>query len=154
MTSTRCSESSYFPSFECVTMPAMQTLSSGNESGMAKGPLGVFLAFMGLLLVMFFGESFGPMAAFIALALWCFVWQFLRSRGDSEAHRLNWRVMVLVAALPIVLAVLNLLGERESGRAQGPFILVFGLAGVYAGAYRSEERRVGKECRSRWSPYH
>ena len=22
------------------------------------------------------------------------------------------------------------------------------------GGYRSEERRVGKECRSRWSPYH
>ena len=22
------------------------------------------------------------------------------------------------------------------------------------GATRSEERRVGKECRSRWSPYH
>ena len=22
------------------------------------------------------------------------------------------------------------------------------------GLYRSEERRVGKECRSRWSPYH
>ena len=22
------------------------------------------------------------------------------------------------------------------------------------GAMRSEERRVGKECRSRWSPYH
>ena len=24
----------------------------------------------------------------------------------------------------------------------------------YAGEWRSEERRVGKECRSRWSPYH
>ena len=24
----------------------------------------------------------------------------------------------------------------------------------YLGNYRSEERRVGKECRSRWSPYH
>ena len=23
-----------------------------------------------------------------------------------------------------------------------------------SGAERSEERRVGKECRSRWSPYH
>src|SRR2546422_10245477 len=23
-----------------------------------------------------------------------------------------------------------------------------------AGIFRSEERRVGKECRSRWSPYH
>ena len=22
------------------------------------------------------------------------------------------------------------------------------------GGFRSEERRVGKECRSRWSPYH
>ena len=22
------------------------------------------------------------------------------------------------------------------------------------GVFRSEERRVGKECRSRWSPYH
>ena len=26
------------------------------------------------------------------------------------------------------------------------------MAGFYAA--RSEERRVGKECRSRWSPYH
>ena len=25
---------------------------------------------------------------------------------------------------------------------------------VEAGQLRSEERRVGKECRSRWSPYH
>src|SRR2546430_5173044 len=28
------------------------------------------------------------------------------------------------------------------------------LAGPGPGATRSEERRVGKECRSRWSPYH
>ena len=27
-------------------------------------------------------------------------------------------------------------------------------AGVKRICYRSEERRVGKECRSRWSPYH
>ena len=26
--------------------------------------------------------------------------------------------------------------------------------GVHALDHRSEERRVGKECRSRWSPYH
>ena len=25
---------------------------------------------------------------------------------------------------------------------------------AYAAEIRSEERRVGKECRSRWSPYH
>ena len=34
----------------------------------------------------------------------------------------------------------------KSGR-KSPFFM-------NAGAYRSEERRVGKECRSRWSPYH
>ena len=33
----------------------------------------------------------------------------------------------------------------------------FGMEGQWEGdtlAERSEERRVGKECRSRWSPYH
>src|SRR2546430_17327372 len=28
------------------------------------------------------------------------------------------------------------------------------LGGIAVNALRSEERRVGKECRSRWSPYH
>src|SRR3712207_9058911 len=29
-----------------------------------------------------------------------------------------------------------------------------GATGLFSGWDRSEERRVGKECRSRWSPYH
>ena len=29
-----------------------------------------------------------------------------------------------------------------------------GLREIDLFTYRSEERRVGKECRSRWSPYH
>src|ERR1017187_5399949 len=35
-----------------------------------------------------------------------------------------------------------------TGRPAGPF------ATGPVGILRSEERRVGKECRSRWSPYH
>ena len=31
--------------------------------------------------------------------------------------------------------------------------MVFAIALAFC-AWRSEERRVGKECRSRWSPYH
>src|ERR687891_2320443 len=30
----------------------------------------------------------------------------------------------------------------------------YGVIAASAGNHRSEERRVGKECRSRWSPYH
>ena len=32
--------------------------------------------------------------------------------------------------------------------------LFAGWAGALLAQLRSEERRVGKECRSRWSPYH
>src|SRR5688572_31375279 len=32
--------------------------------------------------------------------------------------------------------------------------LVFAIVLVFIMEFRSEERRVGKECRSRWSPYH
>src|SRR3712207_8067895 len=34
-----------------------------------------------------------------------------------------------------------------------PAILI-GAISVHLALVRSEERRVGKECRSRWSPYH
>src|SRR5256885_16062282 len=37
--------------------------------------------------------------------------------------------------------------EREGGSFQD--LRLFAIRGA-----RSEERRVGKECRSRWSPYH
>src|SRR3989475_3242139 len=36
------------------------------------------------------------------------------------------------------------------GTLPGPTVLVIGISDFM----RSEERRVGKECRSRWSPYH
>ena len=33
-------------------------------------------------------------------------------------------------------------------------LTIVGAAGMIGSNMRSEERRVGKECRSRWSPYH
>ena len=52
------------------------------------------------------------------------------------------------------------LGSNLLAADQGVDALVLRLAGELAnvgtgeGTLRSEERRVGKECRSRWSPYH
>src|SRR3712207_1260719 len=47
-------------------------------------------------------------------------------------------------------------GDKLVGRAALAEVLTARYAVVRAigVAYRSEERRVGKECRSRWSPYH
>ena len=39
-------------------------------------------------------------------------------------------------------------------RPQEPFTWASGIKSPIYCDNRSEERRVGKECRSRWSPYH
>src|SRR3712207_7240638 len=39
-------------------------------------------------------------------------------------------------------------------QAQGAMILKYSSLAIPFIILRSEERRVGKECRSRWSPYH
>ena len=46
---------------------------------------------------------------------------------------------------------LNKCGERQSELTE---IYMNMLSENNSSLYRSEERRVGKECRSRWSPYH
>ena len=45
-------------------------------------------------------------------------------------------------AIPLALGGRDLIGSAQTG------------TGKTAAFMRSEERRVGKECRSRWSPYH
>ena len=45
----------------------------------------------------------------------------------------------------------NFHAEVETAIANTPFTLDLMVA---LACQRSEERRVGKECRSRWSPYH
>src|SRR3712207_9142896 len=55
-----------------------------------------------------------------------------------------------------VLMYLSLVYGQTIGPASTPLTVPLGaLVLVISGAWmRSEERRVGKECRSRWSPYH
>src|SRR2546427_2232744 len=47
------------------------------------------------------------------------------------------------------------LAELSSGNNRVPALMSgFWNSDAEASVLRSEERRVGKECRSRWSPYH
>src|SRR5256886_10804973 len=86
--------------------------------------------------------------------------------GDTTAtgQQLNESVgseLVLAAALKHALAVRP--AARPTVRRGRGLSLVFHGSGFTGSgekklqgtiAFRSEERRVGKECRSRWSPYH
>src|SRR3989441_12667992 len=56
-----------------------------------------------------------------------------------------WDATIAAAVYLVVLPLLAVLLAR-------PWILLGYV--IDAPAVRSEERRVGKECRSRWSPYH
>src|SRR5256885_13211218 len=64
------------------------------------------------------------------------------SNIQSETHRIQGLVDRMLK-----------LAELEGRRALGSRVPV-ALAAIVRTILRSEERRVGKECRSRWSPYH
>ena len=61
-------------------------------------------------------------------------------------------VCVLLLMLTSLLAMRNMRGVQNGERMQMMVLPV--IAGMMTFISRSEERRVGKECRSRWSPYH
>ena len=89
-------------------------------------------------------ESLPKIAAFIF-----FIWLgwFLRRREilkESAFHAVSG--LVLYVTIPCII-ITNLNGIKIEG-----IMLLIVFLGFLAN--RSEERRVGKECRSRWSPYH
>ena len=54
----------------------------------------------------------------------------------------------------IMLAARDLVGHEQGLEAAVAEVKASGLRVTGFQVLRSEERRVGKECRSRWSPYH
>ena len=82
-------------------------------------------------------------------------------------------ILTLIGGLCLFLFGMNVMGDGLERRAGGGLKLLLGkltnnrMKGFLTGlgvtaviqsssatTVRSEERRVGKECRSRWSPYH
>src|SRR2546425_9774064 len=70
-------------------------------------------------------------------------------------------VFLLIAAVTILTSI-DFLRREDMNHPEFYALLLFATAGMLMMAasnelvmvFRSEERRVGKECRSRWSPYH
>ena len=67
-------------------------------------------------------------------------------------------IITIVKAVTLVVSAFTMaVVWKTSDTAPLAYLIpsVFGELATATGFYfRSEERRVGKECRSRWSPYH
>src|SRR3989475_3396390 len=104
----------------------------------------------------------------VAFIFLVFLFFFFSSRRRHTRFDCDWSSDVCssdlacypdVASLPEVpdVAVVLLGAERAHQAVRELAALGCAAAIVLASGYtetRSEERRVGKECRSRWSPYH
>ena len=82
-------------------------------------------------------------------------WALVAVGNDKRPYQPEWQKNPLTKQ--------QLQSELASGRAvavgvlagpQSGGLLFVDHDGLGASEVRSEERRVGKECRSRWSPYH
>ena len=84
----------------------------------------------------------------------------VNKRGYYTSWIQTTATLGLFVALGIILLVKSNMSDAafnaEWGGWRYPFWISIVLVGVsiYIRMKRSEERRVGKECRSRWSPYH
>src|SRR5258706_1461224 len=106
----------------------------------------------------------------LAMAITCYTVSFLFFFFfQAEDGIRDWSVTgVQTCALPIFSAnVMGILGGSLFGVAEADFTFMRYIrasvdslfprditTGLVKSVMRSEERRVGKECRSRWSPYH
>src|SRR2546429_1078866 len=75
--------------------------------------------------------------------------------SDLEEAGLRLGLIALAIGLPLALGAAQLLRHQLAGISPfDPLSFVAVTMCVLTALIRSEERRVGKECRSRWSPYH
>src|SRR5690606_41196841 len=97
-----------------------------------------------------------PTTLFCLLPFLFFFFFFQAEDGIRDFHVTG----VQTCALPILRPMAALCPTRcdtwlvHAGRYHPPCALVDARSSGQRVHQRSEERRVGKECRSRWSPYH
>ncbi|MEO0248413.1 MAG: hypothetical protein ABIN58_02495 [candidate division WOR-3 bacterium] len=109
---------------------------------MSKPLIAFFLGLFSFLLFMFVGGSLtyrrgdaGMILTFVLMAAYFFVCQFLLSRGNPHAYRKDWRIMLaLVAVFLVIFVVMAISERREVVLTQGVGILLSCLVGTFAGA--------------------
>jgi len=102
---------------------------------MKKIVIAFLLGVLSFLLAMFIGEGSGLPAAFATLAGYFFICQFLLSRGNPNAWRSDWRIMLALDAVTIIVVCIMVTAEnRDVALAQAPGWLLSTCGGTFAGA--------------------
>src|SRR5437667_5362822 len=90
------------------------------------------------------------LACFLSIILCVFFFFFQAEDGIRDRDVTG----VQTCALPISEAVTQELFDGANKRIEATKPVLEEIERQVMQVLRSEERRVGKECRSRWSPYH
>src|SRR5688572_32857446 len=116
-------------------------LSDGQKETLFGHPVGLYTLFFAEMWERF---SYYGMRALLVL----YMLKGFLAMNDGAAYAVYGAYTALVYATPFIGGMLadRLMGARRA--------VVLGGLLMAAGHLRSEERRVGKECRSRWWPYH
>ena len=124
--------------------------------------LGILALGAGLLIIAGeFDLSIGSMVGFagcvMAITLkwgFAFVIPYISFAGGPHIETI--KIFAITDVSPLTAIFITLCFTLPFGWFQGWLVVKTGIASfiVTLGGLRSEERRVGKECRSRWSPYH
>ena len=72
------------------------------------------------------------------------------TKMENKIDHIIARVLAGEASAEDILFISNWMNEKEENHKTFSLLKSYWSADIA----RSEERRVGKECRSRWSPYH
>ena len=82
----------------------------------------------------------------------------MNSQTKIVVIRMKWLIIAVIAAIVLIAGIVLYfnMGKNNSGSSSGNARMTSTdvKSAADTDSSRSEERRVGKECRSRWSPYH
>ena len=107
----------------------------------------MLLVFAGLVILLIAGDFLvkGAVSLSLRLGIPALIVSFIIVGFGTSAPELLIAIQSALEGAPGI-ALGNVVGSNIAN-----VLLVLGIPALL---FRSEERRVGKECRSRWSPYH
>src|SRR5690554_7132665 len=125
-----------------VGIGAISTMQASVSESFAMGKNRILGTIMGALVALVMSYLFPSNILFLALGI-IIVIHFL--------NLLGWKKSITLSAIVFLAVFLN---HEEAMIPYATNRVLDTFIGIVVGMLRSEERRVGKECRSRWSSDH